>query len=41
MIIAEVCKQEFIMDEVEFCQLASRGEKLPLDGTETIETDEE
>lgn len=40
-IIAEVCKQEFIMDEAEFCQLASRGEKLPLDGSEPTDTDEE
>ncbi len=39
--IVEVYKQEFIMDEVDFCQIASRGEKLPLDGTETVDTDEE
>lgn len=39
--IVEVYKQEFIMDEVEFCQLATRGEKLPLDGTEPVETDED
>ena len=39
--IIEVYKQEFIMDEVDFCQIASRGEKLPLDGTETIDPDEE
>ena len=29
------------MDEVDFCQIAARGDKLPLDGTETTETDEE
>lgn len=39
--IVEVYKQEFIMDEVDFCQMAVRGEKLPLDGTEIIEPDEE
>lgn len=39
--IVEVYKQEFIMDEAEFCQLASRGEKLPLDGSEPTDTDEE
>ena len=39
--IVEVYKQEFIMDEAEFCELATRGEKLPLDGTEPTDTDEE
>lgn len=39
--IVEVYKQEFVMDEAEFCQLASRGEKLPLDGSEPTDTDEE
>lgn len=39
--IVEVYKQEFIMDEVDFCQMATRGEKLPLDGTEPTDPDEE
>ena len=39
--IVEVYKQEFIMDELDFFQMATRREKLPLDGTETIDTDEE
>ena len=39
--IVEVYKQEFIMDEAEFCELATRGDKLPLDGTEPTDTDEE
>ena len=38
--IVEVYKQEFIMNEVDFCQLASRGEKLPLDGTEPEDNEE-
>ena len=39
--IVEVYKQEFIMDEVDFCHIAARGEKLPIDGTEPVDTDEE
>lgn len=39
--IHDVYKQEFIMDEVDFCQMATRGEKLPLDGSEPVDTDDE